>query len=60
MIDFTMNSTMTIELTCLAWAVILGLVHILVAGNVRTKQLGTKWNMGARDGATPALSFFCR
>ena len=58
MIDFTMNSTMTIELTCLAWAVILGLVHILVAGNVRTKQLGTKWNMGARDGAIPALSVF--
>ena len=49
---------MTIELICLAWAVILGLVHILVAGHVRTKQFGTKWNMSARDGASPALSAF--
>ena len=53
-----MHFSMTIELTCLAWAVILGLVHILVAGNVRTKEFGAKWNMSARDGAIPALSVF--
>ena len=41
---------MTVELICLAWSVILGLVHILVAGNARTLELGAKWNMGARDG----------
>lgn len=41
---------MSVELICLAWAVILGLVHILVAGNARTKELGIQWNMGARDG----------
>ena len=37
-----MHLSMTIELTCLAWAVILVLLHILVAGNVRTKELGAK------------------
>jgi len=47
---------MTFELTCLGWAVILGLVHIIVAGNVRTKEFGTKWNLSARDGKTPTLS----
>jgi uncharacterized MAPEG superfamily protein len=40
---------MTIELQCLAWAIILGLAHILIAGNARTKELGIQWNMGARD-----------
>lgn len=49
---------MTIELICLAWAVVLGLAHILVAGHVRTKEFGTKWNTSARDGVTPALSAF--
>ena len=40
---------MTLELHCLAWASILGLAHILIAGNARTIELGTQWNMGARD-----------
>ena len=47
---------MTLELHCLAWAVILGLAHILIAGNARTKELGAKWNMGARDEKTRELS----
>lgn len=47
---------MSVELTCLAWAVVLGLVHIIVAGNARTKELGAQWNVSARDGVTPALS----
>ena len=47
---------MAIELTCLAWAIILGLVHIFVAANLRTKELGVKWNMSARDGETKATS----
>jgi uncharacterized MAPEG superfamily protein len=47
---------MTIELICLAWSVVLGLVHILVAANARTLELGLKWNMSARDGETPPLS----
>lgn len=47
---------MSVEITCLAWAVVLGLVHIVVAGNARTKELGAQWNLSARDGVTPALS----
>lgn len=47
---------MTVELYCLAWSVALGLVHILVAANVRTLELGLKWNMGTRDKETPPLS----
>lgn len=47
---------MAVELICLAWTVVLGLVHIIVAGNARTKQLGTQWNLSARDGETPLLS----
>lgn len=42
---------MTIELTVLAWGAILGLVHIFAAGHVKTRQYGTRWNMGARDEA---------
>ena len=47
---------MKIELLCLAWSVLLGLAHILIAGQARTKELGAKWNAGARDGVQPPLS----
>ena len=47
---------MSVELNCLAWSVILGLVHILAAANARTIELGTKWNMGPRDGEPTILS----
>ena len=47
---------MSVELICLAWSVILGLVHILVAGNASTIELGAKWNMGPRDGDLAPLS----
>ena len=46
---------MTLELYCLAWAVVLGLAHIFIAGNARTVELGAKWNMGARDEKTQDL-----
>jgi uncharacterized MAPEG superfamily protein len=46
---------MSVELGCLAWSVVLGLVHIIVAGNSRTKDLGAQWNMGARDGESGPL-----
>ena len=49
---------MKFELICLGWAIILGIVHILVAGNVRTKEFGSKWNVSARDGKTPTLSHY--
>jgi uncharacterized MAPEG superfamily protein len=47
---------MTIELKILAWGCVLALVHILVAVRYKTRQYGTKWNMGARDAEMPPLS----
>lgn len=47
---------MAIELICLAWSIVLGLVHILAAANARTMELGFKWNMSPRDNETPPLS----
>ena len=47
---------MTTELTVLAWGCLLALVHIFAAAQVRTKQYGTKWNMGARDEDMPPPS----
>lgn len=40
----------------LAATIILGLLHILLAGALVTASRGMKWNMGARDGeAAPAV-----
>ena len=47
---------MTIELTMLAWTLVLALVYVIAFDLVRTRQYGTKWNMGARDEAMPPLS----
>ncbi len=47
---------MNVELMCLAWAVMLGLVHIILASHVRTKELGISWNLSARDGELPHVS----
>ena len=44
---------MSIELKILAWGCVLALVHVFAAGQVRTRQYGTKWNMGARDEVLP-------
>jgi uncharacterized MAPEG superfamily protein len=44
---------MTTELTVLTWGCILAFVHILAAAQVKTRQYGTKWNMGARDEELP-------
>jgi uncharacterized MAPEG superfamily protein len=44
---------MTTELTVLAWGCVLAFVHIAAAAQVKTRQYGTKWNMGARDEALP-------
>jgi uncharacterized MAPEG superfamily protein len=40
---------MNTELAVLAWGCILAFVHIFAAVRVKTRQYGTKWNMGARD-----------
>jgi uncharacterized MAPEG superfamily protein len=44
---------MTTELSVLAWGCVLGIVHIFVAVRFKTRQYGTKWNMGARDEELP-------
>jgi len=40
---------MTTELTVLAWGCVLAIVHLFAAVRVKTRQYGTKWNMGPRD-----------
>ncbi|HEX8307058.1 MAG TPA: MAPEG family protein [Allosphingosinicella sp.] len=44
---------MNTELHVLAWGCILALVHIFVAVRFKTRQYGTKWNVGARDEELP-------
>ncbi len=52
---------MTMELKMLAWAVVLGLVHVLLAAALATAQRGLKWNAGNRDGeARPLTGFAAR
>lgn len=46
---------MTIELSILAWACILAIVHIFATIRFKTRQYGSKWNMGARDEELPPL-----
>ena len=47
------SRAMTIELNILAWGCILAIFHILIAVRFKTRQYGTKWNMGARDEDLP-------
>ena len=47
---------MPTELTILAWGAGLLFVHIFAAVQAKTRQYGTKWNMGARDEAVPPPS----
>ena len=44
------------ELTILAWAAVLLLVHIFSAVILKTQQYGADWNTGARDEAMPPLA----
>lgn len=44
---------MHIELAVLVWGCVLALVHIFGAAQVKTRQYGPKWNMGARDEELP-------
>ena len=46
---------MPIELTLLGATLVLALVQIMIAGQLRTRQYGTKWNAGPRDEAQPPL-----
>jgi uncharacterized MAPEG superfamily protein len=42
---------MTTELTVLAWACLLAIVHLWLPIRAKTRQYGLKWNMSPRDGA---------
>lgn len=46
---------MKIEFIMLGATIALAMINILWAGNVRTRQYGVEWNMGARDEAMPPL-----
>lgn len=43
---------MSIELTLLAWTLVLALVQILIAAHARTRETGLAYNAGPRDAAT--------
>lgn len=47
---------MPVELTVIAWGMVLLLVHIFATAHVKTKQYGAKWNMGARDERLPPMN----
>ncbi|WP_411834368.1 MAPEG family protein [Pseudoxanthomonas mexicana] len=47
---------MTTEIQMLAWAVALGLAHILLAAGAATAQRGLRWNAGNREAALPPLA----
>ena len=49
---------MTMELKMLAWAVVLGLVHVLLATALSTARRGLRWNVGNRDGDVRPLTGF--
>jgi uncharacterized MAPEG superfamily protein len=44
---------MRLEMTVLIWGCVLALVHIFAAAQVKTKQYGKAWNVGARDENLP-------
>jgi uncharacterized MAPEG superfamily protein len=47
---------MPIELTMLAWAVVVGLIYVGVAATLSTWQRGLQWNAGNRDGEPKPLN----
>ncbi len=44
------------EIQMLLWSVVLGLVQLMVATVMATRELGTKWNMSPRDEPTRPVS----
>ena len=46
---------MTTELMILGWTLVLALVQILLAAQMRTAETGLNYNMGARDAAGPPV-----
>jgi uncharacterized MAPEG superfamily protein len=48
--------SMNIEIRMLAWAILLGIVQLLLAAACVTAQRGMKWNASARDAPQPPAS----
>lgn len=46
---------MTTELACLAWTLVLALVHILLPAALRTRETGVGYNVSARDAEGPPV-----
>jgi len=44
---------MSVELTMLALACVLGFVHLFLGAHFATQELGAGWNVGARDNTPP-------
>ena len=44
---------MTTELTMLAWAIVLGLIHVVATGQLGVAQFGPSYGMGPRDEKRP-------
>lgn len=49
-----MPTTFPTELLVLTWGCVLAFVHILAAAQAKTRQYGTKWNIGPRDEELPS------
>jgi uncharacterized MAPEG superfamily protein len=47
---------MSVELTMLSLAIVLGLLQLLIAARTGNSQRGLKWNVGARDEPPPPVS----
>ncbi|WP_062115362.1 MAPEG family protein [Aureimonas sp. AU40] len=50
-----MNTSLPLELVLLGWSVVLLLVHIGLQGQLATRERGTDWNAGPRDGDAKPL-----
>ncbi|MBJ6980032.1 MAPEG family protein [Luteimonas sp. MC1895] len=46
---------MATELQMLAWAIVLGLVHLMLDAAMKTSERGLAWNASARDGEAKPL-----
>ena len=44
---------MGIEIQMLGWAIVLGLVQVMIAAGAVTRERGLAWNASARDGVPP-------
>ena len=50
-----MNTPLSLELALLGWSVVLLFIHIGLQGQLATRERGTDWNAGPRDGQAKPL-----